>query len=66
MGGDVWVVDKENLNVVLSQSGKILYDNFTSRDLTIWDDSYVNYNNYWSAVYYDLDGLKLLSRSDDG
>ena len=65
-GGDVWVVDRENLNIVLSQSGKILHDTFVGRDSTMWDDSYVNYNNNWSAVYYDPDGLKLLSKSAGG
>ena len=62
-GGDVWTVDAENLQVVKLSSGLILYDTFTRRNPSVWDDSYVDYNNDWSAIYYDPDGLKLLSRS---
>ena len=65
-GGDVWKVSYSDLKVIRIESGKILYDKFTSQDLSTWDDSYVDYNNAWDAVYYDSDGLKLLSRSKGG
>ena len=65
-GGDVWTIDAENLQVVKESSGLIFNDTFTEENSSIWDNDYVNYNNDWSAIYYDIDGLKLLSRSDDG
>jgi len=65
-GGDVWTIDAENLQVAKSSSGLILYDTFTKYNPSVWDDSYVDYNNDWDRVYYDSDGLKLLSESADG
>ena len=65
-GGDVWRVDTESLECVRESSGKVVYDAFTSPNPSIWDDSYVDYNNDWSNVYYDPNGLKLLSRSYGG
>ncbi len=60
-GGDVWRVNPATGAVELVSSGKVIYDTFTSPNPSVWDDDYVDYNNFWSAVYYDPDGLKLLS-----
>ncbi|RLF09036.1 MAG: hypothetical protein DRJ62_07405, partial [Thermoprotei archaeon] len=65
-GGDIWIVNPNNLRVERTVEGKILYDDFTSQDPTTWDDDYVDSNNDWSNVYYDSDGLKLLSDSSGG
>lgn len=65
-GGDIWTVNPNNLRVERTVEGKILYDDFTSQDPTTWDDDYVDSNNDWSNVYYDSDGLKLLSDSSGG
>ncbi|RLE98180.1 MAG: hypothetical protein DRJ63_08100, partial [Thermoprotei archaeon] len=65
-GGDVWAVRYTDLKVVRIKSGKITYDRFTAPNPGTWDDSYVDYNNAEDAVYYDPDGLKLLSRSNGG
>ncbi len=65
-GGDVWRPDGETLSLVRVVKGCIVDDDFTSRDPSTWDDSYVDYNNDWSRVYYDPDSLKLLSESADG
>ncbi len=63
-GGDVWRIDNNDLKLVLS--GKILYDDFSSRDPSVWDDTYVDYNNKQSKIYYSLEGLKLLSQKQSG
>ena len=65
-GGDVWTVDSVNLKCTLKSTGKVLHDTFTSRNPAVWDDSYVNYKNYQEAIYYDPDGLKLLSNKRYG
>lgn len=65
-GGDEWEVDPTTLETTRTKSGKIIQDVFTSQNTSVWDDSYVDYNNDWSAVYYDPDGLKLLSESAGG
>ena len=65
-GGDVWRVDASSLTLRKARDGKVLYDVFTSRDPSTWNDSYVDHNNDWGHVYYDPDGLKLLSRSAGG
>ncbi len=65
-GGDIWQLNYNNFKIELKQPGKILYDTFTSEDPSTWDDEYINYNNEWNRVYYDPNGLKLLSESDDG
>ena len=65
-GGDVWSFDSYKLSIVLRKSGKIIYDTFTTPNTNLWDQYYVNYNNIWSAVYFDPDGLKLLSQSAGG
>ncbi|RLE90982.1 MAG: hypothetical protein DRN04_13890 [Thermoprotei archaeon] len=65
-GGDVWTVDTENLQVTKPSPELLLHDTFTTSNPSVWDDSYVDYNNDRDRVYYDPDGLKLLSESADG
>ncbi len=65
-GGDTWRVHKETFVITLESTGKILYDTFTSSNPAIWNKDYVDHNNAWSSIYYDPDGLKLLSQSNGG
>ncbi len=65
-GGDTWTVDPLTLTVKRVSEGKILSDNFTIKNTTIWDYDYINHNNAWSAIYNDNDGLKILSKSNGG
>ena len=64
-GGDVWVVKPNTLELVRTVKGLIVNDKFSDPNPAVWDDAYVDYNNAWSHIYYDPDGLKLLSISDD-
>ncbi len=65
-GGDVWAPDPYTLRLAREVSGRLISDDFTAKNTTVWDYDYVDYNNVWSAIYNDPDGLKLLSKSDGG
>jgi len=65
--GGTWKINKQQVRVELETEGKIRYDIGDSfNDSSFWNDDYVDYNNYWDAIYYDPEGLKLLSRSNGG
>ncbi len=65
-GGDVWRVNPYDMSVELVSPGRIIDENFTTYNPSLWNDEYIDHNNYWSNVFYDPDGLKLLSRSSNG
>ena len=65
-GDDVWAPNPYTLRLVREVSGRLISNDFTAKNTTMRDYDHVDYNNAWSAIYDDPDGLKLLSKSDGG